>query len=42
MKPGIYDDLVTENLIREIENLKANFWGQFPHRNIYTPIAPPL
>jgi hypothetical protein len=24
MKPGIYDDLVTENLIREIEDLKAN------------------
>ncbi|MEY3896076.1 MAG: hypothetical protein RLZZ214_1596, partial [Verrucomicrobiota bacterium] len=24
MKPGLYDDLVTENLIREIENLKAD------------------
>jgi superfamily II DNA or RNA helicase/HKD family nuclease len=24
MKPGLYDDLVTENLIREIENLKAH------------------
>jgi hypothetical protein len=23
MKPWIYDDLVTENLIREIENLRA-------------------
>jgi len=24
MKPGLYDDLVTENLVREIESLKAD------------------
>ena len=24
MKPGLYDDLVTENLIREIVDMKAN------------------